>query len=308
MFFFFFYEIQTKDVAKSRVRGKSSAEAMARCTLCHRLRSRTTSVLARLCSKQEWGEIGHEKKGAFMDAAAHLFGDKLQKLVQTTLDEHRLYKATTNFNALGSFKDEIDLTEKYKNKPEQLKNIMEHAAKYFCPVRRVTLFADPEYSLLQSDLVEQTKKSGRHVEEEDKVRPAKKAKTKSKARAVEEAEADGEVAAAVPTINKGQLNRLAKLVDKIKTAFEGLAGPEQAVTEEKLELLLPPFILPKCEKIKALAMSTIASLEMAIESKKGIFDTLFNDADDCFKKTKSTTESLSNALGEARDFAREQAE
>ena len=164
-----------------------------------------------------------------------------------------------------------------------------------------------ENSHVEKSNVEKHMSDNSHVEQFT-CRKIHMAKTKSKARAVEEAEADGEVAAAVPTINKGQLNRLAKLVDKIKTAFEGLAGPEQAVTEEKLELLLPPFILPKCSKIKALAMSTIASLEMAIESKKGIFDTLFNDADDCFKKTKSTTESLSNALGEARDFAREQAE
>ena len=242
-----------------------------------------------------------------MVAAAHLFGDQLQKLVQTTLDEHRVHKATTNFSGLGKFMDEVDLAEKYKNKPEQLKNIMENAPKYFCPIRKVTLRSDPEYSLLQSDLVEQTRKSGRVVEEEDKIRPAKKAKAKSKALAVAEAVADGVVSAAVPTLKQGQLNRLAKLMTKIVKASEGLAETETHLTEQQLEELLPPFLLPRCKKIVALATSTVASLEMAIDAKKGTFATLFNDADDCFKKTSSTADSLTNALEEAKAYGERRA-
>ena len=91
------------------------------------------------------------RKIGFMIAAADLFGDKLQKLVQTTLDEHKIHKASTNFSALGNFKDEQDLADKYKNKPDQLANILAHAPKFFCTIRKVTLHADPDYNLLQQD-------------------------------------------------------------------------------------------------------------------------------------------------------------
>ena len=39
-----------------------------------------------------------------------------------------------------------DLTDKYKNKPEQLKHILETTYKFVCKVRKVTLYADPEYT------------------------------------------------------------------------------------------------------------------------------------------------------------------
>ena len=110
----------------------------------------------------------------------------------------------------------------------------------------------------------------------------------------------------MPTLTKAQLNRLTRLVGKINKASELLAGAEQSATEKGFESLLPPYLIPKCGKSKAFATSTVASLEMAIDAKKGNFDELFKDADDCFKKTTSIADSLSNALEEAKAHAEEQ--
>ena len=43
-----------------------------------------------------------------------------------------------------------DITAKYENKPEQLKNILERAHTIECNVRGCTLYADPDYERKQS--------------------------------------------------------------------------------------------------------------------------------------------------------------
>ena len=160
---------------RTRIRGKQDGLASGRCVFCHRLRYRVHQALRRINSSQEWGDVSGDSKASFCVEAANLFGDKLQKLVTSTLEEARTQKSVRDSG--GAFKDDQDLQEKYKNKPEQLANIVAHAPKYFCPVRKVTLRQDPEYVLTQQDLLEQTRKQTREVQEDDKIRPTKKSES-----------------------------------------------------------------------------------------------------------------------------------
>ena len=61
--------------------------------------------------------------------------------------------------AKGHMKDEADLTEKYGKKPDQLAAIMQNAMSSTCPIRRVQLWADPdfctEWNFIQEDNTDQ---------------------------------------------------------------------------------------------------------------------------------------------------------
>ena len=46
----------------------------------------------------------------------------------------------------GAFKDVEDLTLKYKAKGDQLANIFANSITMICPVRKVKLWVDPEFS------------------------------------------------------------------------------------------------------------------------------------------------------------------
>ena len=47
--------------------------------------------------------------------------------------------------AKGHMKDEIDLKEKYGKNPDLLAAILKNADSITCPIRRVQLWADPEF-------------------------------------------------------------------------------------------------------------------------------------------------------------------
>ena len=86
------------------MRGKQDGLASGRCLLCHRLRYRVHQALRRTNSTQEWGDVSGDRKAAFCVAAANLFGDKLQKLVTSTLLEARIQKTVTEFSSRGALR------------------------------------------------------------------------------------------------------------------------------------------------------------------------------------------------------------
>ena len=65
----------------------------ARCTDCHRLRTRLTTVLKRNSNvRGSWGEISKETKQQFMKDHATLMGDQLAKRMTEVVCEHKIHK------------------------------------------------------------------------------------------------------------------------------------------------------------------------------------------------------------------------
>ena len=58
------------------------------------------------------------------------------------------------FNTDAEYLDEVDLKEKYSNKPDALTNILQNAQRYYCPVNKCTLYADPKYTSRVQDATE----------------------------------------------------------------------------------------------------------------------------------------------------------
>ena len=66
----------------------------------------------------------------------------------TFVEEHSVDFRLDKFSAKGGFYDKIDMGERYKGKPDQLASIFENGRKYFCKIRNVELWQDPEYDAI----------------------------------------------------------------------------------------------------------------------------------------------------------------
>ena len=82
-----------------------------------------------------------------MQEAHDLFGSKLAKLIKESISRVRSRTATKNFKVTHHFMDEIDVTEKFKNKPQQLASILDTPKDecQWCPRRKIYMYPVPEY-------------------------------------------------------------------------------------------------------------------------------------------------------------------
>ena len=76
----------------------------------------------------------------------------LKAKVEFALADYRRQVAFNSMSGSGEFMDEMDLTDKYKNKPDQLASVLTKARTMFDENRQVKLYEDVDYSgLLQAE-------------------------------------------------------------------------------------------------------------------------------------------------------------
>ena len=88
----------------------------------------------RPADRAKFNQDNHDKLGPQLKMA-------IKQLVTISRKTQTIQKAM----AKGHMIDEIDLTEKYGKKPEQLAAIKQNAYSFICPIRRVQLYADPDF-------------------------------------------------------------------------------------------------------------------------------------------------------------------
>ena len=103
-------------------------------------------------------------------------GPNLKMAIRQQVNVTRKTQTLQKAMAKGHMKDEIDLREKYGKKPDQLAAIKQNAYSFICPIRRVQLYADPdfctEWNFIQEDNTEQLL----NLDTNDTARATKKAK------------------------------------------------------------------------------------------------------------------------------------
>ena len=146
---------------------------LLRCHPCHTLRSRIYRCKE---SRTNLGNLDKASRSTFMQDSTELFGNDLNMKLRENFTEQHVESDTTDFNNNGHFMDEDDMTEKYKNKPQQLESIWLNAARIYCPVRNIQLYADPDYTMNLNNKGERSKRGSRTMERDMNVRAAKKLK------------------------------------------------------------------------------------------------------------------------------------
>ena len=114
-----------------------------RCKACHTLKSRINRVMSKHGNlAEDWTKVTEEQKREFYKKYQESMGDDLVARLQETVTESKRVSSSVEFQGTGDYFDEEDMNDKYKNKPEQLANIIANTRTFFCPVRQVWLYED----------------------------------------------------------------------------------------------------------------------------------------------------------------------
>ena len=137
------------------VRASSKSREIRRCRKCHNLRS----AINRLSDKhgslvKEWSKVDAGLVEAFFYDHPDLRGENLRQKLEQTVMDWKTKTTRMEFNQESTYMDEVDLKKKYESRPELLAAILENAHRFFCPVKKVLLYADPEYKGRVSDVTE----------------------------------------------------------------------------------------------------------------------------------------------------------
>ena len=271
-----------------------------RCIGCHRLRGRINTASKRQCLQKPWGDLDKSDRAKFMALGVDLYGDELAMSLNEHISMTVVTRCLTEFSNSGKYLDEEDMTAKFQKKPKQLEAIWLHAHSMICPVRKIKLWADPEFTFIQkqAEELEETKK--RELERCQTIRPKKKAKAKAKAKRNSDAPA-GDVPDVDPlkklkAPEKIKLLTLKEQMDKTVPGFEDLI---QKTKDESIMEHIPAFAPKKFQELLCLFKQHLADITLAIESDTGDYKALRTNMKDSFVNAKKSSDSLDNFVEEA---------
>ena len=265
------------------------------CKACNSLVSRLNRMVAKIDLNEEWKGIDQESRARFMAESSGKFGKDLKLAVEETIEECKVTEANDSFNNDGHFLDEDDLKTKYEKKPQQLKAILENARSMSCPIRKVKLYEDPDYSSKASQGQTTTTVQKRKCERDSAIKPQKKPKVEKPPAAEEGAQAEE----GQPGLKKGQLGRLGKLIEKLTKAKEDL---DQTLVKAKMPFMadfIPRITIKKADAASKLVDAQKAGLELAVENGRAAFDEVNGEALAALKEANKLNSYLVGCLEDA---------
>ena len=279
-----------------------------RCKQCHNLKGRINRCEE---TRVAWANTADsESRVKMMRECADVYGDALAMKFTENTTESRADAFSSEFNDLGKFMDEDDLTEKYKNKPEQLKNIFANATTTHCAVRNVTLWADPEYTLNLRNSASASKTRARTMERDEIVKKAKKPKVVKTE--IGPTSDDGTADRDVPAMSAANVTALAAAEDKQKTTF--VPGGPHDVLDARVKAVqdhIPRFSLLKFYLKSANLQQNISECDLAVQNEKGRATALKENLKAAAKEYADARSSIitfaKEAEGHVRAAAREEA-
>jgi hypothetical protein len=192
----------------------------------------------------------------------------------------------------------MDLEEKYKSKPDQLASILANAKTFFCPTRKVLLYADPDYKMENTRSLDTSRAVVRELEREEKVRPAKKATVAPKKKAAAEGEDGDPDVKPLSEAQKSALNKLKEKADKLQQQGNDLTPRlgRRGVVDH-----VPSLLAKKFDTALSALVSAIASIALAVEMEKCNLKSLREEVATAMKDMQPHTMSLENAIAAAEE-------
>ena len=237
-----------------------------RCKACHSLRSRINRVTSKFGAlAEDWTKVSEQEKQEFYKKYQDLAGEGLLTRLQETIVESKRNSTSVTFEGTGEYFDEMDMNEKYKNKPEQLANIFANTRNYFCPVRQVWLYEDVKYKRIAQDTEEVSRvdKRKRQMIPKDQAGNQDSAgsskKGKKQLSTVENPN--------MPKLKSGEKKKILKKIEALTTKRLHLMDQCAKAKSEKLKALVPAYVLEAADKTidEALAFSSKVEETLAKE-------------------------------------------
>ena len=231
------------------------------CVDCRRLKARVSRVMNQKSLKEDWLKIPKDTRVEFMQKASSLYGDELAKYLSEVVVQVKATESLTSFEHDGNFMDLADMTDAYKDKPEQLAHVLANTQKFFCPIAKTTMYSKPQYKINMKE-TESTKETQRReiARRQEAIKPIK-APTPPK-----EPKVRAHDGASGPKWNASHKNFLEKQKNKLVEPEKSLSEILGKVTEPLREHV-PPFAVKKVETALAFIRQCKSEIDLALETE-----------------------------------------
>ena len=231
--------------ASTRIKFKGDVAQVYRCKDCHSLRGRINTVIQNHGMVDDWDFASEDQKAAFYKKYGVARGSALATAVQLHVEERKTDKLVLNFKGTGQFMDLVDLTEKFKDKPEQLANIKQHGRTFRDHNRGCTLYEVLTYESKSERQQVQVRDSKRSLNSETLLKPAKKAKAAVKAAKPAAALTDGH-----KPLTKAQKTALTSMKTKFDKVKESLSDIISCASDEPEIATLFPVVVVQAARVE----------------------------------------------------------
>ena len=139
--------------------------------------------------REAWGKMPGENKGDFLHESKDRLGEELRRIFERQVVRLGRQVKLTDFESTGEFKDEDDIKDIYKNKPDIRDWILTNAKTI--QAQGVTLYEVLSFKSLKRDRQESQEDHTDKIRQEEKVKLKAKTKAKGKAKATVAGEGEG---------------------------------------------------------------------------------------------------------------------
>jgi hypothetical protein len=277
-------------------------QAQLDCKDCHNLHQRCQRLKDKGLDMTSISDLGMKDKQEMYKKGRDLAGKALHTLIVETITVHRTISSITLWEANDSFMDEDDLKVAFKDKPEQMRHIMENATQKFCNKRGVTLYGVPDYNKKETEQDQLVESRKRMLESEFQVknaaRPTQKRAKKTEADKLEVkvggSAGEGEEDKTKP-VTGGKIESIGKANEKLQEIRVDL---ESALLEARASDIvqdIPAKTLEKGDKLLLLFTEVATAVDKITKDKRASPDQvkkLATDTTQCKSEGMNTAKML----------------
>ena len=290
------------------IRSTQKQPLARRCKACHSLKSRVNRVISKHGAlAEDWTNVTDEQKKEFYKNFQNAAGDELIARMQETIVESKRLSTKVEFEGTGEYFDEADMNEKYKNKTEQLQNILANTRRFFCTVRQVWLYEDVSYKRTATDTEEVSRVEKRKVQKipknqgggddgNDGSLASKKPKKNKTGTGDEE----------LPKFKAGEKKKIIKKTEQLTTKRLHVMDLCAKAKAEKLKTLVPAYVREAAQKLIDEALLFSTKVEDALAKEHGNVKEILETADKHCEVMNESASRVKCQVEQALAFVSEQ--
>lgn len=285
------------------VRATEKQAEARRCRSCHNVRS----AIQRLAKRhgnlvKDFSSITGERVQEFFKNSSSLRGEELRMKIEETVTDWKTATTLYKFTQDADYLDEVQLKEKYADRPSLAENVLLNGRRFFCPVKKIMMYADPKYNAKIEDTEEHGTSAKRKAqtalkEDEDPKQESKSSKRKKgsgKGKTVEEASGSGED----PKLAAGQKKKLQKKMDA--AIAKGALLKDSVEKAIQFGTMIPTYVIDAAKDCQP--VDGFKHVQDSLNAGKGAFDKLMTSLDEAMEKMSGATSRLKIQLDAAEEF------
>ncbi|CAK9117196.1 unnamed protein product [Durusdinium trenchii] len=265
----------------------------SQCCTCHKPIDKDNSLVIVRAGVKSSNEIRRCRPCHSMRSAIER-GEDLRKRLEEIVQDWKISTTRYEFNQEADFVEESDLRAKYADKPEIAENILKNSLSFFCPIKKVILYADPKYQAKVSDQHELG-----HSEKRKGLDDTTDAKAPKRPKKADKNGKDGDPADE-PKLKAGEKKKVAKKAEQVSSKVLQMKD-----TLEKCSSfgdMIPPYVIKAASDAKDKSQVAIQNAQTCLDSGKGDSSHLIETLDATLNELSEGLARVKNQLEQASKF------